>query len=66
MSLESAWGQANYVARQLSLFGRLAEPAEIVREIDAVTLDGLRAAGAKILAGPRAGATIGVRAVRAP
>lgn len=65
MSLESAWGQANYVARQLSLFGRLAEPAEIVREIDAVTLDGLRAAGAKILTGPRAGATIGVRAVRA-
>lgn len=65
MSLESAWGQANYVARQLSLFGRLAEPAEIVREIDAVTLDALRAAGAKILAGPRAGATIGVRAVRA-
>jgi len=65
MSLESAWGQANYVARQLSLYGRLAEPAEIVREIDAVTLDDLRAAGAKILAGPRAGATIGVRAVRA-
>lgn len=65
MSLESAWGQASYVARQLSLHGRLSEPAEIVRAIDAVTLDELRAAGAKMLAGPRAGATIGVRAVRA-
>lgn len=65
MSLESTWGQANYVARQLSLHGRLSEPAEIVRAIDAVTLDELRTAGAKMLAGPRAGATIGVRAVRA-
>ena len=26
MSLETAWGQANYVARQLSLYGRLREP----------------------------------------
>lgn len=65
MSLESAWGQANHVARQLSLFGRMSETAEIVGRIDAVTLDDLRAAGAKMLAGPRASATIGVRAVRA-
>ena len=65
MSLESAWGQANYVARQLAVFGRVPEPAEVVRHIEAVTLDGMRAAGAKILAGPRASATIGVPAVRA-
>jgi predicted Zn-dependent peptidase len=65
MSLESAWGQANYVARQLSLFGRLAEPADYVKAIEAVTVDEVRAAGAAILAGPRAGATIGVSAVRA-
>ena len=65
MSLESAWGQAHYVARQLSMLGRLVEPAEVVRAIDAVTLDALRAAGARMLAGPRASATIGVRAVRA-
>ena len=65
MALESAWGQASYVARQLSLFGRLVEPAEMVRRIEAVSLEEVRVAGAKILAGPRASATIGVSAVKA-
>jgi predicted Zn-dependent peptidase len=65
MSLESSWGQANYLARQIALFGRLCAPADVVREIESVTLDALRAAGAKILGGARAGATIGVPAVRA-
>jgi predicted Zn-dependent peptidase len=65
MSLETAWGQANYVARQLSLHGRLREPELAVREIEAVTLDEVRAAGARLIAGPRASATIGLRAVRA-
>ncbi|MGQ0588043.1 MAG: M16 family metallopeptidase [Sphingosinicella sp.] len=65
MSLESAWGQASYVARQLAARGRLVDPAELVRELEAVTLDQVRAAGSKMLAGPSATATIGVRAVRA-
>lgn len=65
ISLESSWGQAGYVARQLSLHGRLVEPGEVVSELEAVTLDQVRAAGAKMLAGPRAGATIGFPAVRA-
>jgi predicted Zn-dependent peptidase len=65
MSLESSWGQANYVARVLMGQGRLVEPAEIVGEIEAVTVDQARAAGAAMLAGPRAGATIGVPAVKA-
>ena len=65
MSLESSWGQAGYVARQLAVHGRLVEPAEVVAELEAVTLEQIRAAGAKILAGPRASATIGVPAVRA-
>ncbi|MGE0179749.1 MAG: M16 family metallopeptidase [Sphingomonas sp.] len=65
MSLESAWGQASYVARQLALFGRLVEPGEMVARLEAVTIEEVRAAGAKILAGPRASATIGVAAVRA-
>jgi predicted Zn-dependent peptidase len=65
MSLESSWGQAAYVARQLAIHGRLVEPAEIVATLEAVTLEQVRAAGAKILAGPRASATIGVPAVRA-
>lgn len=65
MSLESSWGQAGYVARQLAIHGRLVEPAEVVAQLEAVTLDEIRAAGAKMLAGPRARATIGVPAVKA-
>jgi predicted Zn-dependent peptidase len=65
LSLESSWGQANYVARMLSTYDRLVEPREIVAEIDGVTLDAVRAAGARMLAGPKARATIGVPAVRA-
>ena len=65
MSLESSWGQAAYVARQLAIRGRLVEPAEVVAELEAVTLDQVRAAGARILAGPKASATIGKPAVRA-
>ena len=65
MSLESPWGQAHYVARQLSVHGRLVEPGEVVAELAAVTLEQTRAAGARMLAGPRARATIGFPAVRA-
>ena len=65
MSMESPWGQAHYVARQLAVWGRLVEPSEVVAALDAVTLDDLRAAGRAMLAGPRARATIGFPAVRA-
>jgi predicted Zn-dependent peptidase len=65
MSIESPWGQAHYLARQLSVYGRLVEPAEVIAEIQAVTLDEVRAAGRKMLAGARARATIGFPAVRA-
>jgi predicted Zn-dependent peptidase len=65
MSLESPWGQAHYVARQLSLHGRLVETSEIVADLEAVTLDQVREAGRKMLSGPRARATIGFSAVRA-
>jgi predicted Zn-dependent peptidase len=65
MWLESPWGQANYLARQLANHGRLIEPGEIVERIDAVTLEQVRAAGEAMLTGPRARATIGFAAVRA-
>lgn len=65
MWLESPWGQANYLARQLTTYGRLMEPSEIVARIDAVTLDQVRAAGTRMMEGPRARATIGFPAVRA-
>jgi predicted Zn-dependent peptidase len=65
MGVESPWGQASYLARQLSVYGRLVEPAEVIAELQSVTLDDVAAAGAKMLAGPRARATIGFPAVRA-
>lgn len=65
MSLESSWGQAQYLARQLSLHGRLVEPSEVVADLAQVTVDDVRAAGAAMLERPRARATIGFPAVRA-
>jgi len=65
MSMESPWGQAHYVARQLAVYGRLVEPSEVVAQLAAVTVDEVRAAGAKMISGPRARATIGFPAVRA-
>ncbi|HEY0026248.1 MAG TPA: pitrilysin family protein [Allosphingosinicella sp.] len=65
MSIESPWGQTSYLARQLSVYGRLVEPAEVIAELQQVTLAEVAAAGAKMLAGVRARATIGFPAVRA-
>ena len=65
MSMESPWGQAHYVARQLILHGRLIEPSEVLADLDAVTLEQVRAAGQDMLCGPRARATIGFPALRA-
>lgn len=65
MSLETSWGQSAYVARSLAIYGRLVEPAEAIGQLEAVTLDQLRAAGAAMLAGPKAHATIGFPAARA-
>ena len=65
MTLETPWGQAFYAARQLALHGRIVEPKEIVAQLRAVTVDQIREAGSKMIAGARARATIGVPAVRA-
>ncbi|MDB5720988.1 MAG: insulinase family protein [Alphaproteobacteria bacterium] len=65
MSVESPWGQTHYLARQLAVYGRLVEPAEVIAELQAVTLDQVAAAGEKMLSGARARATIGFPAVRA-
>lgn len=65
MNLESSWGQASYVARTLAVHGRLVPPAELVARIEAVTLDEVRAAGAAMLAGGAARATIGAPMARA-
>ena len=61
MSLESCWGQASYVATRLLREGALVEPAEIVARLDAVTLEDVRGVGERMLAGPRALASVGAR-----
>ena len=65
MSLESPWGQAHYVARQIQTYGRLVEPAEVIADVETVDLERIREAGRKMLSGARARATIGFPAVRA-
>jgi predicted Zn-dependent peptidase len=65
MQLESSWGQAASAARQTLFYGQLREPAELSAELEAVTLDEVRAAGAVMLSGPIARASIGMPALRA-
>ncbi|MBA3675922.1 MAG: insulinase family protein [Sphingosinicella sp.] len=65
MSMESPWGQAGYVARQISLHGRLVETSHVIAQLEAVTIDQVHEAGRAMLSGPRARATIGFSAVRA-
>ncbi|WP_028968858.1 M16 family metallopeptidase [Sphingomonas sp. URHD0057] len=65
MHLETPWGQASYAARQLAVYGRLVEPAEVLVQLAKVTLQEVCSAGGRMLGGPRATATIGVPAVRA-
>jgi hypothetical protein len=61
MNLESCWGQASYLATRLLRDGRLVEPHEIVERLDSVSLDEIRDVGARMLAGPRALSSVGVR-----
>jgi hypothetical protein len=49
----------------LSVYGRLVEPSEVVEQLEAVTLEAVREAGAAMVGGPCARATVGVPAVRA-
>ena len=65
MHLETPWGQMAYAARMLNLHGRWVDPAEVAAKLQAVDLDHLRAAGARMIATVPARAAIGVRVVRA-
>ena len=63
MSLESCWGQASYLATRLLRDRELIEPAEIIARLDAVTLDQVRTVGERMIAGPRALASVGAKLV---
>ncbi len=59
MALESPQGQGDYLARQLLVHRRWVPAAEVVRRIEAVTVEAARAAGAAMLASAPARAEIG-------
>jgi predicted Zn-dependent peptidase len=65
MALETPWGQAAQAARQWLVHGRLIGREELIDRLAALTVDQVRAAGARMLAGQPARATFGLAAARA-
>jgi predicted Zn-dependent peptidase len=63
MGLEGCPGAADWAARSYLGFGRVIPPSEALAELEAVTLDEVRAAGAAMLSGPAVLATVGPRAL---
>jgi len=59
MSLEGCAGQSEYLARQMLVHGSPVPPAEVVARIDACTVDEVRGAARRMLAGPLARAHVG-------
>jgi predicted Zn-dependent peptidase len=61
IGLESAQGRADHIARSIEVFGRILSVEELLGEVRAVTVEQARAAGAKLLDGPVAVASVGAR-----
>ena len=59
MSLEGCAGQAEYLARQMLVHGHPVPPAEVVAKVDACSVDDVRDAARRMLAGPMARAHVG-------
>jgi len=59
MALETPQGRADSMARSIEIFGRIMTAEEMLAEIRAVDVAAARAAGARMLDGPRAIASIG-------
>ncbi|HZF43074.1 MAG TPA: pitrilysin family protein [Sphingomonadaceae bacterium] len=59
MSLESVQTRADVLARGIDLRGRIVAAAELVAEIDAVSVADVRRVAARVLAGPTTLATVG-------
>jgi len=49
MGLEGPWSRTQHMARMLALFGRVPDMAEMVADIDAVTLDRVRSYGGRLV-----------------
>jgi predicted Zn-dependent peptidase len=61
MSLETAQGRADHMARSIEVFGRILSLAELLEHIRAVTVADARAAGQTLLEGPAAVASVGAK-----
>ena len=59
MALETPQGRADAMARSIEIFGRIMTIDEMLAELRAVDVTAARAAGATMLDGPRATASIG-------
>ncbi|WP_300973096.1 pitrilysin family protein [Sphingomonas sp. LHG3406-1] len=62
MALETPWGQAAQAARQWLVHGRLIGREELAAKLAALDVEQVRAAGARMLAGEPARATLGLAA----
>ena len=61
MSLETAQGRADHMARSIEVFGRIVPLKELLGQIRAVTVEDARAAGQALLHGPAAVASVGAK-----
>ena len=61
MSQEMAQGRADHIARSVEIFGRIVPIDELVGELRAVDVAAARAAGAALLDGPVAVASVGAK-----
>jgi predicted Zn-dependent peptidase len=61
MGLETPQGRADHIARSIEVFGRILEMDEMLGQIRAVTVENARAAGAGLLDGPAAVASVGAK-----
>jgi predicted Zn-dependent peptidase len=61
MSLETAQGRADHLARSIEVFGRILPLGELLDQIRAVAVQDAREAGSALLDGPVAVASVGAR-----
>ena len=65
MSLETAQGRADQLARSIEVFGRIVPLEELLQQLRAVDVADARSAGRALLGGPTAVASVGARLARA-
>jgi predicted Zn-dependent peptidase len=61
MSLETAQGRADHMARSIEVFGRILSLDELLGQVRGVSLADARAAGQALLGGPVAVASVGAK-----